>query len=237
MTAFADLRDLGYPVVAWSQSRPVGPIEIAVSELRETIGRFSPWASAGILLICHSRGGLVARKYLETPEPRVRLLLTLSSPHHGTRLARWATYVSPLASFLDACIERAAKRETRTALQRILGFLGSDGLKELLPGSSFFAGLRDGAQHGTRYVSLGGTSPDLLRFNGKSLSEVMTRFVPGQSLPIEVRAGEGDGLVSRASAVIPFANRHYDFSVNHAAVLFDHEVRRTIIAEVQTLSL
>jgi len=236
-TAFMDLRDLGYPVLTWSQSRPIGPIGIAVEELREVISRHSPSASSGILLICHSRGGLIARKYLETPDRRVQFLATLSTPHQGTTLARWGTYVSPLASFLDLCIEKAVRREARTALQRVLGFLSSDGLKELLPGSSFYGDLHDSPQPGAGYVSAGGTSPDLLRLNGRSLSEVMARLMPKQGLPPEMREGEGDGLVSRASSVMPFADRHYDFSVNHAAVLFNHEVRRTIIAEVQSLSL
>lgn len=236
-TAFADLRDLGYPVLTWSQRRPVGPIGIAVDELREAISRVSSWASPGILLICHSRGGLIARKYLETPDSRVRLLVTLCTPHHGTTLARWASYVSPIASFLDLCIEKTARREARTALQRILRFLGSEGLKELLPGSAFYGGLRDGAQPGSRYVSVGGTEPDLVRFGGRSLAEVTARFAPRQSLPPEMVEGRGDGLVSSASAVMPFAGLHCDFPVNHAAVLFDPEVRRTILAEVQNLAL
>ena len=236
-TAFMDLRDLGYPVLTWSQSRPVGPIGIAVEELCEVISRHSPSASSGILLICHSRGGLIARKYLETPDRRVQFLATLSTPHRGTTLARWATYVSPLASFLDRCIEKAVRREARTALLRILGFLGSDGLKELLPGSSFYGGLHDSPQAGARYVSVGGTSPDLLRLNGRTLPEVMARFIPKQGLPPEMREGEGDGLVSRASSVMPFADRHHDFPVNHASILFDPVVRQTLLAELQSLSL
>jgi hypothetical protein len=65
----------------------------------------------------------------------------------------------------------------------------------------------------------------------------MARFIPKQGLPPEMREGEGDGLVSRASSVMPFADRHHDFPVNHASILFDPVVRQTLLAELQSLSL
>jgi triacylglycerol lipase len=44
-----------------------------------------------VSLVCHSMGGLAARAYLDRHGPRrVARLVTLATPHHGTRIARMA---------------------------------------------------------------------------------------------------------------------------------------------------
>ena len=44
---------------------------------------------AKVILVCHSMGGLAARRYLATRGPgRVARLITMATPHGGTRLAR-----------------------------------------------------------------------------------------------------------------------------------------------------
>ena len=63
-TLFHDLREKGYTVVTWSQKRPAAPMESIVDELKAIVEEAHTYAKAGIILVGHSRGGLVGRKYL-----------------------------------------------------------------------------------------------------------------------------------------------------------------------------
>jgi pimeloyl-ACP methyl ester carboxylesterase len=234
-TSFQDLSGLGYSVLTWSQSRPVGPIAAAKAELRKILREYSEYGSKGQLLICHSRGGLVARKYLESGADTIRALITISTPHGGTTMAKWAAFVSPLASAVTRLLKDFDKREADTAFRKILGFLGSSGLRELLPGSDFYRRLRDQKATGVKYVSSGGTDPDLFRTFAVPLPELLARVVPEIMFPEEMRDGRGDGLVSASSSVLPCADEHRDFPLNHASIIFDKKVRNMIIETVQAI--
>ena len=87
LTSFQDLKALGYNILTWTQSRPAGPIHIAVSELRRLLNEYRMHAEDGIIFICHSRGGLIARKYLEEGDLSAKGLITLATPHRGTTMA------------------------------------------------------------------------------------------------------------------------------------------------------
>jgi len=98
------LSNRGYfrPMVRWLEARGVGPvfvpnyrsvfanIESGVAELHAEIERIAA-ASGGssIVLVCHSMGGLIARRYLQDHgEARIARLVTIASPHQGTVLSR-----------------------------------------------------------------------------------------------------------------------------------------------------
>jgi pimeloyl-ACP methyl ester carboxylesterase len=234
-TSFHDLREAGFTVLSWSQSRPVGPVGAAVSELQELMREYEEFAGRGIMLICHSRGGLIARKYLEDDGRNVIGLITLATPHHGTSMARWAALLSPVTSALNQILNGFSKKELDSAARRVLGFLSSRGLRELLPGSGFFSDLKDVKRKGVKYLSVGGTNPDLLRAVSVSLPDLISRLVPGNFLPQEMRVGYGDGLVSAASAVLPYTEDHRDFHLNHASILFSGEVRKYILEAIRTM--
>jgi pimeloyl-ACP methyl ester carboxylesterase len=52
---------------------------------------------ARVSIVAHSMGGLVAREALRLLGPQsVRAIVTIASPHHGTRLARWFPWLPPL---------------------------------------------------------------------------------------------------------------------------------------------
>ena len=148
-------------------------------------------------------------------------------------MARWALYLSPVTSALNGLLKNFSKKDLDSAFQRVLGFLSSSGLKELLPGSNFYSGLKDKKQEGIKYISIGGTNPDLLRAVSVSLPELVSKIIPGKIIPKEMREGCGDGLVSAASSVLPHADEHLDFPVNHASVLFYRKVRDYIIKSVE----
>jgi pimeloyl-ACP methyl ester carboxylesterase len=233
-TSYQDLEGLGFSVLTWSQVRPAGPISVAVGELRQILMKYSEQTRKGVLFICHSRGGLVARKYLEAGADTTRAVITLSTPHGGTSLAKWAVFMSPLAKAVTSLLKNFDKKEADTAFRKILRFLGSSGLKELLPGSDFFRRLRDEKANEVKYVSIGGTDPNLFRALALPLPQLLAGAVPATMFPKEMRDGLGDGLVSVASSVLPYADEHLNFPLNHASIIFHRGVRDFIIATVQS---
>lgn len=234
-TLFDLCKERGFPVLTWSQGRPVGPIAVAVEELQELLRRYGPAAAGGVILVGHSRGGLVARKYLETCAGPVRGLITLATPHCGSSIAKWADYIGPLAAVVRRLTGGGEDKETRTVFQRILGFLCSTGIREHYPGSSFLAELKDERREGVTYVSLGGTNPHLVRFGPFSPADLMKKSMPDTLIPPELKEGCGDGMVSAASAKLPYGDRHRDFPVTHIGILFDRAVQKYVMDVVEEM--
>jgi pimeloyl-ACP methyl ester carboxylesterase len=235
-TSFQDLRSLGYSVLAWTQSRPAGPIGAAVAELHPLLAEYLPEFRRGVIFICHSRGGLIARKYLADTGLPARALITLGTPHNGTTMARWSAFLLPVTSTLNTLFAFSGNRGADSAFRRVLRFLGSSSLKELLPGSVFYRNLPDRKPAGCAYISVGGTDPDLLAPLGLPLSEILGRFIPAGLVPEELRDGCGDGLVSQPSSVIPGADDHLVYHLSHVAMLFDKEVRAYVASRVTEVS-
>ncbi len=234
-TLFFDFRQLGFTVLSWSQSRPVGPLEIAVKELDALIKEYGAYATRGVILICHSRGGLIGRRYIEKDGEAVKGLITIATPHHGTAMARWSVHLSPIASTLQKFLGGDGKG-LKKAFKRILGFFDSEGIRELLPDSPLYSEMRNNREKGLRCISVGGTNPDLIRIGNISIIELFSKIVPEKVVPEEMKAGHGDGLVSAASSVLPYGSNHYNFHCNHLSLLFDREVRNLVIAEVENMS-
>jgi hypothetical protein len=83
----------GYDHVRWSQSDSGGPIQTAINELAAVIKKTKAvYGVPKVILVCHSRGGLVARKYIVNQwklcgEVDVEKIITLGTPHLGAQLA------------------------------------------------------------------------------------------------------------------------------------------------------
>jgi len=99
-------------------------IERLAGELHREIERICAATGSGdVILVCHSMGGLMARSYLrDHGAARVRKLVTISTPHHGTVLARLGmgpnvVQMRPGSRFLEALFaaEREAPLECPTA--------------------------------------------------------------------------------------------------------------------------
>jgi pimeloyl-ACP methyl ester carboxylesterase len=257
-TLFNDLKLRKYPVVTWSQRRPSGPIDSVVSEVEEIIKLAKELTKAGIILVGHSRGGLIGRKYLfQKKEPLVKGLITISSPHQGSSVARLVCYLKPLASFISPFFSKAEKGTLSSTIKNVLDFLKSRALKELLPQSSFLKSLKDGPLEWISYISLSGTKPTLFSLyrwhwdpvsEGKSyrwflkpkelfsIPEIFQKVIPDKFYPAEITDGKGDGLVSAESSKIPWSHEHYNFSLNHAQMLFDKNVRDLLIKTIEKIS-
>ena len=247
-TLFHSLKERKYTVITWSQRRPSAEVEIAVSELRYLTAAYEKYCGSGIVLVCHSRGGLVARKYLAYGDTRVRAMITLASPHMGSGMARWAEYISPLTSLVASLLPYSERGTLTYVVRRVLDFLGSRAVKELLPDSCFFRSLDDARIKGVQYLSIGGKNPTLFtvyrgvvetkdkddRFIMKSrkifsVPGIFEKVIPAKLFPDELKQGKGDGLVSTESSKLPWAGEHHDFDLNHAALLFDEGVKKTVV--------
>jgi triacylglycerol lipase len=77
------------PVFTHTLTPPFGDIETFSLQLHERIEAIcNATGQAEVIIIAHSMGGLVARQYMVTHgSARIAKLITLGSPHHGTRLA------------------------------------------------------------------------------------------------------------------------------------------------------
>jgi pimeloyl-ACP methyl ester carboxylesterase len=80
----------GHPVVTWTQTNTIGSIEDSVDELERVVAfARAEYGVERVILVGHSRGGLVCRGYLRRhrEDPDVAALVTLGTPHQGSRLA------------------------------------------------------------------------------------------------------------------------------------------------------
>lgn len=222
LTAFHDLKDMGFSVLAWTQRRPAGPISIAVDELVELLLYHKQLAQNGLVIVGHSRGGLIARKFLESSPHPLRMLITIGTPHEGSGLSDLAKAISPLTALVKIITRN---NKDASELVRAARFLQSSGFKELYTDSPLISKLSRMPVKGSYNISIGGTNPDLLKAGRRSVAELLNEYLPGALLPDEMINGLGDGLVTCRSSVLPYADEHMDFHYNHLALLFAKEVR------------
>lgn len=232
ITSFHDLKDMGFSVLAWTQRRPAGPISIAVDELVELLLYHKQLARNGLVIVGHSRGGLIARRFLEDSPYPLRMLITIGTPHQGSGLSDLAKAISPLTAMVNVMTRN---NKDAPELVRAARFLQSRGFKELYTDSPLFSKLSRMPVKGSYNISIGGTNPDLLKAGRRSVAEILNKYLPGILLPDEMKDGVGDGLVTCRSAVLPYADEHMDFHYNHLALLFAEEVMGFIAAKAEKL--
>lgn len=235
-TLFHDLQKIGHAVAVWSQSRPVGPASVAVDELSSVVDMVSARGYGSVILIGHSRGGLIARKWLSEAglkkDVHVKALITISSPHAGSTMAKWAAYLTPFASMIRPLLPETETLKLTSSIRRVLNFIESTAVRELLPESDFLGSL-GGSVQGIGYMSAGGFNPTLVKIDGVlSIPGSLEKIFPGR-LPEEMTTGKGDGLVSRRSARLAFADRHEDFDLNHAEMIVDKSARDAVVEYIK----
>ena len=235
-TLYDDLMERGYPVLTWSQKRAAGPIDSAVLELDEIVRIALNLSKSGIILVGHSRGGLIARKYLMINHQDMRGLITISTPHKGSSVARFSKYVAPLVSMITPVIPVGEKGTLAFSVKRIIEFLRSEALKELLPESEFFRYLQDSPLAHISYVSVGGTDPTLFTVFNLSFPDAFERVIPQRFYPEEMKEGKGDGLVTAESSRMPWTSEHDNYACNHAGILFDEEVKKKLIDKIEKIA-
>lgn len=236
---WSTLKSEGFNIVCWSQRRPAGPVHFAVEELNEIIKRTKGiFPNRPIALVGHSRGGLIARKFMERTRPEIKALITISTPHAGSAIAKLGTYLKPFSAVLKGFLPKDTYGTISSITKNIADLLDGNAVKELLPDSDFFRHLEDFPQKDVRYISFGGTEPGLLtvyvrKRRGKktypeamlSIPDSLLKMVPSSLIMDEITPGRGDGLVTAGSSLLPWSSKHYNLAVNHVSIIWD---RKTI---------
>ena len=230
----------GFSIVSWSQSQPLGPIAVAIDELKETVEwTRNKWPAEQIYLVGHSRGGLIARKYLLLKQPEnVSGLVTICSPHAGTQMAKYGGYLTPTGAFLEKILPVESQTAVAAALKRLSLFLQSPAIEELSPKADFIHSIAEPLPEKLRLLSFGGTSPALFQvyykfnqnkeFTALKFPDLLVRAVPAIFLPPELTPGSGDALVSSINSRL-IGSTHYDYPVNHVKAAFDTDIQDTIL--------
>jgi pimeloyl-ACP methyl ester carboxylesterase len=230
-TLFSDLYSDGCTVVTWSQRRPVGPAAEAEEELLFVLNEVSKIQCSCVVLIGHSRGGLIASRVISqlgddgVQTNKIRGLITICTPHSGSSLSKWAQHLSPIAQRFKDALPETKRSVFLRSLDRSLGFIASKGAGELLPDSEFILSLPDALPSKVAAYSVGGNNPSLIGGNWLVFPEQLARMLPEGSAPKELMQGFGDALVTAESSVLAYAKAHRDFSLNHLTVLVSPDVR------------
>lgn len=248
-TLWDALIEEGCSLLCWSQRKPVGPIDSAVEELHslmKTVDDLFP--GRPVVFIGHSRGGLAARKYMEHKNPRIRALITISSPHHGSSLARLGKYLEPFSGTVKKILPENSHSLVVRTVRNVTNLVEGNALRELLPGAEFFRNLKDSRQTGTQYISFGGTEPRLVtvyiwirkgtkRYPRQAIliPDSLITALPAFLTVDEITPGKGDGLVSAESSIMPWAAEHHMVKANHISISWHERVKDGILRTIRTL--
>jgi pimeloyl-ACP methyl ester carboxylesterase len=187
----------GFPVVTYSQvgdlmvplSRgPIAEFKSFMRTLQEDVLSDAGYRDRPVVILGHSRGGLIGRAYLGDAEvkadqagrfPPVGGLISLCSPHHGSHMALMDDKIIGFLSKVQQVVPKLPSDVGNSVIDSLKAkadaYVGAHG-DEIEPDSPFFGALRaqEPIRPGVRCVSVGGTSPRLLRvylwtFTGDSL--------------------------------------------------------------------
>jgi len=207
VTAWCDLlRNEQISYVTWSQSQPSDLIQSAMQETVAVLTSIEQHifpalaqdvaANGGtvppLILLCHSRGGLVARNALKqlgsAGVPDLRKVITLCTPHHGSYMPRLAdeynralgttidfsslghSLPGPIRHLvehtIDPILADLANRVREAMLHSFGALAQGPGFEELDPQSAMLQTLADGEQPlpGVRYYGFGGSNPTFVNF-------------------------------------------------------------------------
>jgi len=176
----------GFAVITYSQTSglmvpfdrgPVAQFHKFMQILQEDVLPAPEYEGRQIVIVGHSRGGLIARAYLGAPDvraaagqqfPTVHGLITISSPHRGSQMAllddKIIAFLSRAQKVVRVVAPHAGDRGIERLKKMIDDYVGVYG-DEIEPGSPLFRALeaQEPIPAGVRCISVGGTSPRLLR--------------------------------------------------------------------------
>jgi pimeloyl-ACP methyl ester carboxylesterase len=156
---------------------PVVQIKRFMETLQQDVLSDPAYRSRQVVIVGHSRGGLIGRAYLGDAEvkadsagrfPHVTGLITLSSPHQGSHMALLDDKIIGFLSTIEKVVPNLPNNVGREAIntlkKKIDDYVGPHG-DEIEPGSPLFRALeaQEPIRAGVCCLSVGGTSPRLFR--------------------------------------------------------------------------
>jgi pimeloyl-ACP methyl ester carboxylesterase len=232
-----------FPTAAYSQVDNTGFLDRPVRELVEVVRALNA-TYPRLVLLSHSRGGLLTRSFLKrfpSEATSVKTVITLHSPHTGSSLGTLATTVRDAIEDLRDVFGDLVTQ----ALGWLLDLADSDAYREMAIGSAFLKDLADGEGplKGVEYFTFGGVSVRLTRIrqwvytldsalpkwrwppydHARIETEVPVASPLADSLPNvieELTEGRGDLLTADSRTRLPFAT-HQTNPINHAEALWD----------------
>ncbi len=176
----------GFPVFTYSQvgdlMMPLGEGPVAeftrfMEVLQRDVLDDPAFKLRPVIILGHSRGGLIGRAFLGSAEyrsglndryPRVAGLITLCSPHQGSQMALMDDKIIAFLEKVQKIVPRlpndAGNEAINTLKRKIDDYIGAHG-DEIEPASSLFQALeaQEPLPPGIRCISVGGTSPRFFR--------------------------------------------------------------------------
>jgi pimeloyl-ACP methyl ester carboxylesterase len=156
---------------------PVAEFKRFMEALQKDVLSDSAYAARPVVILAHSRGGLISRAYLSDPEvkgdsagrfPAVRGLITLSTPHQGSSMGLLDDRVIDFLNKVDKAVPNLPNdfgdKLIETLKAKVDAYVGATG-DELEPDSPFFRAVaaQEPPKPGIRFISVGGTSSRFLR--------------------------------------------------------------------------
>ncbi len=173
------LRSVGHTVINYSQDGPQDKVEASLEQLETLIVPFirnevlvGPLSGKKVVLLCHSRGGILARAYIGANQSDavewIEQVITLCSPHQGTLapLAKKKLADAALGLLLGPILSLAhVDALLLSAVNKVTGwFSESEGANQLLPNNQVFDTLADpGDVPQIPFATFGGTSVRFMR--------------------------------------------------------------------------
>lgn len=275
------LKDEGFTVATWNQipcmdksSMPSDDclnsdvFDRAYPTAKEALAYLASKTDEDIILIAHSRGGLIARKLLKESDTelpalkRVKMLITLHTPHKGSSMASKGNEVQKkLKNLQDAVdldwlpkdLRKLAKdlmpevgKKLSGAVDTLVVLTGLKGAKELDANGPVIKGIEAGEKKrpGVKYYTFGGDDPRVARvfarvyssggFEWKTEPKTVLDFPADLKIPFPEMKKGGDLLVTDASSHFAFEDQHFTDDLNHAAVLWNKNTRRRVLALINT---
>jgi pimeloyl-ACP methyl ester carboxylesterase len=220
------LKQAGFNLMCWSEKIPYNSIFEAAKGLSEVVDTARiAFPGLPIALIGHSRGGLIARKYMEQNADCIQSLITISTPHRGSHIATLATRISPFFSKIE--VNTIKNRP----LQGLIKLIRSEAIHELYPDSEFLKNLKDLPSERIRYLSFGAINPFgfIQVFNKHQNLAKLIKIISSFVCLDEIIYGMGDGFVTDKSAHLPWADKHFTLDENHASILCNKTVLEVIV--------
>lgn len=253
----------GFRTAAYSQFDPDGflappppnppspnPVEELVAVMAALLEHFPE--DTQFVLLGHSRGGLLIRKFLkDNPDlaRQIRKVITLHTPHTGSTLANAADLVSAAIQWLQNVVGQIAQ----VALGWLLKLSQENAYQEMAIGSTMLIRLADGETPlpWIEYYTFGGISVRLTRIRSwvytldsavpqfhlppflhrraavelPAISPVATSLPPTVD---ELTEGRGDLLTADNRTRLPFAV-HQTNPINHAEALWDPTLQAQVL--------